>query len=106
MNCSLYLIQTNYSKDDNKFVFHFFICICLPVTRDEVIVKPKSLDDEDEAISDADQIDDPSAVNDDGDQENGNDGVVVNSVATDNDSAEDQDDDVFYDSDVIEQDEE
>lgn len=106
MNCSLYLIQTNYSKDDNKKCFHFFIFICLPVTRDEVIVKPKSLDDEDEAISDADQIDDPSAVNDDGDQENGNDGVVVNSVATDSDSAEDQDDDVFYDSDVIEQDEE
>lgn len=68
-----------------------------------MIVKPKSLDDEDEPISDADQIDEPSAVNDD--LENGNDGVVVNSVA-DNESAEDQDDDVFYDSDVIEQDEE
>lgn len=72
-----------------------------------MIVKPKSLDDEDEAISDADQIDDPSASVNGGDQENGggDTGVAVNNVA-DNDSAEDQDDDVFYDSDVIEQDEE
>lgn len=72
-----------------------------------IVKTTKSLDDEDDAISDADQIDEPTATRDDDDAGN-SDGVMVaagNNVA-DTDSAQDQDDDVFYDSDVIEQDEE